>query len=882
MLGKSVSEIHNTLTSNSLPINSKNLILEFAKELGWNPSYFIPPSNSESSNGYLVIEHGLQNSAIISFLNKRNEELTLVEEETLLSLSYNNLVNWHITIDDRYINYYYILNKEKRRLETKRIEVGNEEEALNVNAFYEIIERKPNSNIKALDDVLIENISIWKRVISAELNNNVDLVSLSHFFNSIIFLRSIEDFKKRRNLLDSKSKVFIEVISQFQNKSFLEIIGLIETKLEVCIPKFVVKKEKLDIFNKLSNYDLKRVFNSFYENENNRFKYDFSIITKQALSRIYQKYVSLLSIDESSNLQENLFGFSDFPIEAINKEVGAFYTPEYIARFFSKYISKSHTYSEFDNLKILDPAVGSGIFLRTILETEIERRLDNDKDLNIDKLFRGVIGVDIDTNACLATNLSLTLLNYNFNDHLNRPKVINDNALRLMQRAINRKIQIDVVISNPPYINQNKQSKELSDFLKDIMGNLKSGKIDTYHAFLKLSIDLLKPNGLGLFVIPHNFLISESSKHLRNYILENCYLESVADLSAINVFENVNTYTMLLIVRKKKDLNIIAQNNTWLLKCRSSVGEALNQLLNENENDQSQYQVYKAINYFKKDSEWFILNKKEFELFQKIKENREINDFLKLTQGVVTGKDNIFIRNIKEINKNDKNLYKKLLPDKKISSYSFDKNTDDFVFYPFLENNLIDEKTLSETYKETWKYLNDNKNVLVNRGKVKNTQFSWWKLHSPGNPLDANSPKIVSPYLTISPKFSIDINGEYITSRSSYFTLKDKDSDIDLLYYFLGILNSIPCYWCISLQSHKQASGYNIFPIKLLKTVPVPDPTIVDNSSLVNKMILEVKKRINEKDSSKFFEIEKRINQIACELYKLTSSEKELLGIYGD
>ncbi len=880
MLRKTVSEIHNILTSNSLPSNSKTLILDFAKELGWNPSYFIPPSNNESANGYLVIEHGLQNSAIISFLNKRNEELTSVEEETLLALSYNNLVNWHITIDDRYINYYYILNREKRRLETRKIEVGNEEDSLNVDAFYRIIERKPNSNIKALDDVLIENISIWKRVISAELNNEVSLVSLSHFFNSIIFLRSIEDFKKRRNLIDSKSKILVEITAENEDKTFLEVIKLIENKLEITMPKFVVKKEELEIFTNLSNYDLKRIFNSFYENENNRFKYDFSIITKQALSRIYQKYVSLLSIDTSNHLQENLFGFSDFPIETINKEAGAFYTPEYVARFFSKYISKSYTYSEFNNLKILDPAVGSGIFLRTILENEIERRLDNDNELDIDKLFKSVVGVDLDKNACLATNLSLTLLNYNFNDHTNRPKVLNTDALSLIRRAISRNINVDVIISNPPYINQNKQSTDLAEFLKELMGEIKNGKIDTYHAFLKLSIDLLKPGGLGLFVIPHNFLVSQSAKNLRNYVLENCYIESVADLSAINVFENVNTYTMLLIVRKK-NTEFFNTQNTWLLKCRASVGEALNQLLNESESDTNIYQVYKATDYFKKDSEWFILNKREFELFEKIKENKEISVYLKLTQGVVTGKDSVFIRSSKDVSKKELPIYKKLLPDKKINSFLFEKNSDELIFYPFIEDHLIDEEILMG-YTETWKYLNENKDLLKERGKVKSSQFSWWKLHSPGNALDANSPKIVSPYLTISPKFSIDISGEYITSRSPYFTLKDKNADIDLLYYFLGILNSVPCYWCLSLQSQKQSSGYNIFPISLLKSTPIPDPTLMENSSLVSKMILEVKKRINEKNISKHFEIEKRINQISCDLYKLTINEKELLGIYGD
>jgi hypothetical protein len=390
----SVAEIHNRLTSNIGIQDSKHLVLEFANKLGWSPSYFIEPSSVEKSNGYLVVEHGLQNSAIISFLKERNEDLTLNEEENLLALSYNNLVNWHITIDSRYINYYFILNKEKRKVETKKIEKDNESEALRVETFYEVIEKRPNSNIKSLDDVLVENISKWKRVLSAELGNNVDLVSLSHLFNATIFLRSIEDSKKRTNEIENSSKVFIDVLSKGLCENVSQVISQVEEKLAISIPGYIVQRERITVFDQINILDLKRFFNSFYENEYNRFRYDFSIMTKQALSRIYQKYVSILSIN--TTFQPDLFGSSPIPTEKINKDNGAYYTPEYIARFFAKYICKNYTEREFDKLKILEPAVGSGIFLRTLLEIQIEQRISKEIDLNVDGLFSNITAIDID------------------------------------------------------------------------------------------------------------------------------------------------------------------------------------------------------------------------------------------------------------------------------------------------------------------------------------------------------------------------------------------------------------------------------------------------------------------------------------------------------
>lgn len=871
-----VSNIHSRLTSKIEIIESKHLVLEFAKQLGWNPSYFIEPSANEKSNGYLVIEHGLENSAIISFLNARNEDLTSSEEENLLALSYNNLVNWHITIDERYINYYYILNKENRRVETKKIEVGNEEEALKVSTFYEVIEKKPNSNIRALDDVLIENISNWKRIISAELDNNIDLVSLSHLFNTTIFLRSIEDSKKRANEIDINSKILIDILFTESAINITQTFELVEKELRISIPDYISQKDKISLFDSLDKSILKRYFYSFYENDYNRFKYDFSIMTKQALSRIYQKYVSILSL---SNIDSQGTLFAPIPIEKINKDSGAYYTPEYIARFFSKYLCRKFTESEFDNLKILEPSVGSGIFLRTLLETQIEQRISKDLNLNIDTLFKNVSGIDIDPNACLASNLSLTLLHYIFNKTFSKPNIIEGDSLDIIQEKINLNEKVDIVISNPPYINQDNKSPEAVEKNKLVLKGLNNGKIDVYQAFLKLSVDILNPNGLGLFVLPHNFLIAQSTKKLRNYILQHCKIELIADLSTINVFDKVGTYSILLIFRKKS-VNKVFNNYSWLLKCRTSVGDALSQLLIENESEQVQFQIYKAENYFNFDDEWFILNKAEFDLLSKLNNNKKIGSYLKVNQGVITGNDDVFIRNANDVDKKEKEIYKSFLPDKEIERYVISKKAEKLLFYPYINNELISEEKLIECFPKTWDYLQTKKNKLyAETSDVRNNKRIWWSLHRPRKSEFINAPKIVSPYISISPKFSVDIEGEFATSRSPYFVLKEEKADPDLLFFFLGLLNSVPCYWALSLQSQKQSSGYNIFHLNLLETTPVPDPTLVENSSLVSKMILFVKKRILEKNELKRLELEMEINKISCELFKLTQSELELLGL---
>src|SRR2546429_2638870 len=71
----------------------------FAEELQWTPSYEFQASfGIDAAGDHLVVEHGLDNSAIISFLKSpyRTSDLSPFHLRSLLGISYNNLVEWHL------------------------------------------------------------------------------------------------------------------------------------------------------------------------------------------------------------------------------------------------------------------------------------------------------------------------------------------------------------------------------------------------------------------------------------------------------------------------------------------------------------------------------------------------------------------------------------------------------------------------------------------------------------------------------------------------------------------------------------------------------------------------------------------------------------------
>ena len=83
---------------------------DFAAELGWRPSNRLElPLSLEFANGHLVVEHGLEYTAVITFLLHpyRFNDLNPLQQKMLLSASYNNLIDWNITVDYEFVSFIY-------------------------------------------------------------------------------------------------------------------------------------------------------------------------------------------------------------------------------------------------------------------------------------------------------------------------------------------------------------------------------------------------------------------------------------------------------------------------------------------------------------------------------------------------------------------------------------------------------------------------------------------------------------------------------------------------------------------------------------------------------------------------------------------------------
>ena len=313
-----------------LPITDQSRRLnDFAFELGWRPSDQLDiPASTDFATAHLIVEHGLEYSAVISFIRHPNRfiDLSAFQQRVLIGSSYNSLVDWHINVD--YEGVAFVYNRYRPpdfHIVREQLSRSNPS-ALRSTAFQRIAASHPSPDVPTLDQAVIQTISLWKRQLGGVLTG-VSNTSLSALFNALIFLRAVEDHKRRLGRTFAESGLLTELVYT-SGTAPLNVRRLVESALEALalrrLPSNLIDLEGLSAFQSLDLGLLQELVSDFYRNRFAKFyEYDFSLISKHALSRIYEHYVSLLRLPDDGQLSL----LPRMAIEVSDKSYGAVYAP---------------------------------------------------------------------------------------------------------------------------------------------------------------------------------------------------------------------------------------------------------------------------------------------------------------------------------------------------------------------------------------------------------------------------------------------------------------------------------------------------------------------------------------------------------------------------
>lgn len=121
-------------------------------------------------------------------------------------------------------------------------------------------------------------------------------------------------------------------------------------------------------------------------------------------------------------------------------------------------------------------------------------------------------------------------------------------------KTSNRDFQFDILMANPPFAGDIKESRILAKYE---LGKKDNGKYQTAVGrdilFIERNLDFLKPGGRMAVVLPQGRFNNSSDKQIREFIAEHCRILAVVGLHG-NVFKpHTGTKTSVLLVQKWDD-----------------------------------------------------------------------------------------------------------------------------------------------------------------------------------------------------------------------------------------------------------------------------------------------------------------------------------------
>ncbi len=435
-----------------------------------------------------------------------------------------------------------------------------------------------------VDKQLLADFTRLRELISKnimKLNQNRQLTeeeldeSVQRILDRLIFIRNCED----REL---EPKILISNLREWESKGRGQLVKGVRDVFanfdDVYNSKLFQEHlcDSLDIDNEV----LSEVIQGLYHTKDRTVSYDFSAIEADVLGNIYEQYLGhiLKKTEKRAKVTES---------RAHRKEQGIYYTPTYIVDYIVR-----NTLGELlknkkvdvEKIRVLDPACGSGSFLIRAFDALNEHHSKKDKDYNqtqldlktgttftrkVKILQDNIFGVDLDKQAVEIAQLNLLLkiaekgkrlplLQENIkcgNSLIDDPAVAGDKAFKWEQefKQIMDEGGFDVVIGNPPYVNNRNLSEKDKVFFEKHYQTAYQ-QYDLYVLFYEVGLKLLKEGGYLGFIAPNKFAITKYGIPLRSLML-NFRIVKVVDVSQLSVFAEASTYPYIVILQKVSPRN---------------------------------------------------------------------------------------------------------------------------------------------------------------------------------------------------------------------------------------------------------------------------------------------------------------------------------------
>jgi len=346
--------------------------------------------------------------------------------------------------------------------------------------------------------------------------------------------------------------------------------------------------------------------------------YKFDVIPVKIIAQIYEDFLSRQLVIKNGKVKEELK--SEYV-----KEKGAVSTPQFIIEAICKNtleLDKAESIDELLNIKILDPACGSGAFLVVCFELISQRLVElhgrvgkaqnnisyfvtngNKTYLTVEarrKIIKNCLyGIDIDEAAIEVSKMSLALKVIDDNDlsileeiGVFGNKILHDvhSNIRLGNTLVDTDISLtpeawqaikpldifekgfvdvfknhggfDFVVGNPPYVETKHYklaSPSMHEYINEKYASFE-GKADLAIIFIERCLSFLNENGRLGFIVQKRFFKTAYGASIRQMLAASHSIKKIIDLKTDKLFPGRITYVAIMILTSRANDNILYES----------------------------------------------------------------------------------------------------------------------------------------------------------------------------------------------------------------------------------------------------------------------------------------------------------------------------------
>jgi hypothetical protein len=513
------------------------------------------------------------------------------------------------------------------------------------------------------------------------------------------------------------------------------------------------------------------------------------------------------------------------------KVAGSTYTPARLADFVAEEIIRSARLGAKTSIRVLDPAVGDGELLLSLLA-----KLRSHSEAEVI-----VHGFDTDQAALREARRRLVAafphldLRLECSDFLEFALAQGADAPTTSLFTAHEFERFDLIIANPPYVRTQIIGAEQAQKLASAFGL--SGRVDLYHAFLIGMAQVLETGGTAGIIVSNRFMTTRGGAGLRAALRERLALRHIWDLGDTKLF-SAAVLPAVIVAEGRGDhapsppaFSSIYETTDPASAEATDPIDALNRSGTVAISDGRRFRVQTGTldSSGSVDDVWRISTNSGDAWLATVTAHAwgTFRNIGKIRVGVKTCADKVFIRHdwnnlpererpelLRPVTTHHVAGRFRSLPHKKPRSILYpheivqgQRRVVDLMHYP-----------RTRTYLETHRATLEGRTYLIEGGRL------WYEIWVPQDPGSWSAPKLVFRDISERPTFWLDLDGT-IVNGDCYWLACDRTNREDLLWLAAAVANST---FAEAFYDHrfnnKLYSGRRRFITQYVEQFPLPNP----------------------------------------------------------